>query len=44
MIEYSKAYEKELENLKLTEQEKNTLKGVGLGILPPKNLGRDDIT
>ena len=43
MIKYSKEYEKDLNTLTLTEQEKETIKGVGLGTLPPYNLGRDDI-
>lgn len=43
MIEYSKAYERDLLNLKLTEQEREALKGRGLGTLPPNNLGRGDI-
>lgn len=43
MIKYSKEYEKDLDTLTLTEQEKETIKGVGMGTLPPQNLGRDDI-
>ncbi|GAA8847436.1 hypothetical protein HpRN173_04190 [Helicobacter pylori] len=43
MIEYSKEYETELARLRLTEQEKEIIKGIRRGTLPPSNLGRDDI-
>lgn len=43
MIKYSKAYEKDLANLKITKQEKELLKKAWVGTLPPSNLGRDDI-
>ncbi|GAA7941864.1 hypothetical protein HpBT072_03940 [Helicobacter pylori] len=43
MIKYSKECEKDLANLRLTEEEKEIIKGIRRGILPPSNLGRDDI-
>ncbi|GAA7578882.1 hypothetical protein JP0024_15140 [Helicobacter pylori] len=43
MIKYSKTNETELANLQLTEQEKEVIKEMRRGTLPPSNLGRDDI-
>ncbi len=43
MIDYTDEQLKELEQIKVTDQEIETIKGVGLGTLPPQNLGRDDI-